>query len=294
VAGAAGAACAGVGSGAQPALWALGLALAAALLLVIAPLRRRRAAEVAVWRDAVRIAELTRVAGLWELSTWGEEALSQPITSILNNVAAAHRLLGRGPDGLVDAAAAVEEARAAGEEVALSLRHMQAVMGLSGGRQGPVHLNEVARQVVRLTRWQARAHGVAVSATLDPLLPPVRGDETRIFQLLLSLVLAAVDAAAGSSDHAVELRSGVAEGWIELTVRDSGRPISEADRPQLFAPFSALRRGGLGIGLYMARSIAEAHGGRLTAERPAAGALFRALLPPEAPAAAPAAPAAVA
>jgi signal transduction histidine kinase len=97
--------------------------------------------------------------------------------------------------------------------------------------------------------------------------------------MALGLVLAAVDAAAAAPARSVEVRTALADGWVELTVADSGRAITEADRPQLFAPFSPLRRGGLGIGLFVARSIAEAHGGHVTAERPPAGALFRVVLP---------------
>ncbi len=268
------------------ATWALGLALAAAAVALAVQARRRHAASLAVWRDAVRIAELTRAAVIRELAGSVAEELGTPVTSVVNNVGAALRMLERGPEALAEARVAVEEARAAAEATAHVVRRLRQQVGMEAGRREPLDLNHVAREAIRLTRWHAEVHGVRLRASLEPRLPRVRGDAVQLLEAVLALVLAAVDAAAGSAARAVELRTSLAaDVGVALEVVDSGPSVSERDRPQIFTLMSRVRGAGVGGGLAMARSVVEAHGGRLTAERPAAGALFRVLLPAPEPAA---------
>ncbi len=266
------------------AIWAAALALAAALAWAVER-RRRHAAQVAVWRDAVRIAELTRAAGVGELAGWVAEEVGTPVASVLNNVGAAVRFLERGSEALPDVTAAVDEARAAGERAAHAIRRMRLMAGADAGRREPVDLNDVAREALRLTRWHAAIHEVRLETSLEPRLPRVLGDPLQLLQMALSVVLAAVDAASGSRERTVRVYTSLAEGGVELAVGDSGPVMSERDRPLLFAPFSRVHAGGLGIGFALTRAIAEAHDGRVTAERPASGALFRVVLPAPEPAA---------
>ena len=268
-----------------PSAWqawagAVGLVLAGAIVALVLFLRRRRA-EAAVWRDTVRIAEYTRAAAVGELAGWVAEQVGEPITSLLNNVGAALRLLEHGREAPPDAIAAVDEARAAGERATHAIRRMQLLVFGAEGARHTVDLNELAREAVRLLQRHAATHHVAVVASLYPRLPGVLGDEVQLSRVVVSLVLSAVDAASTSAGRTVEVKTALSENGIELEVADSGPALSERDRPEIFAPFSRVRGGNFGIGLALTRSIVEGHGGRITAERPERGALFRVHLPAE-------------
>jgi signal transduction histidine kinase len=125
---------------------------------------------------------------------------------------------------------------------------------------------------------------VTVRARVSRPLPSIRGDRERLRQLVMNLLTNAVKYTVDGDE--IEVRADAADGIVELSVRDNGPGISSADQRVIFEKFGRGSRAGsstpgAGLGLFIARSIAEAHGGSLrVGSRPGEGATFTVQLPP--------------
>jgi signal transduction histidine kinase len=146
----------------------------------------------------------------------------------------------------------------------------------------PVDLNEVISEVLGLIRAESGRRRVAVETELATDLPTVRGDKVHLQQILLNLLLNALDAMADMSDaRKLTVRTDLDEnGYVVIAVSDAGSGITPDQMPRLFDPFFSTKKEGMGLGLPIARSLVEAHGGRIWAENaPGRGATFQFTLP---------------
>jgi len=135
-------------------------------------------------------------------------------------------------------------------------------------RKEPVDINEAIREVIELTRGEATKSGASVHTQLADGLPFIEGDRVELQQVLLNLIMNALEAMSGASDGARQLvvSTGKADsGCVLVTVRDSGPGFAPQSAEHIFAPFYTTKSTGLGMGLSICRSIIEAHGGRLWA-----------------------------
>lgn len=148
-------------------------------------------------------------------------------------------------------------------------------------------INEVIADVVRLVGGEARRRGVALETQLSPDLPAVRGDRVWLEQVVVNLVLNAMDAmetAPPGERQMTVSTAGDGNSSIEVRVSDTGHGIAPPLAPRLFDSFVTTKAEGVGLGLSISRSIVEAHGGRIRAENNAQrGATFRFTLPAESP-----------
>jgi hypothetical protein len=150
-------------------------------------------------------------------------------------------------------------------------------------RDERVDINTAIREVIELTRNEARKNGVVVQTELVEGVPLVHGDRVELQQVILNLILNAVEAISELSEGSRELliTTGNAEsGDVLVAVRDSGPGLAPAAIEDLFKAFHTTKPNGLGLGLSICRSIVEAHGGRLWASANApGGAVFQFTLP---------------
>ena len=146
-----------------------------------------------------------------------------------------------------------------------------------------LNINEVTGEVIELTRGEAVKHGVSVQTQFAESLPVVTGDRTQLQQVMLNLILNAVQAMSESGQDVRELQisteANQPDGVI-VSVRDSGPGIRQENLDRLFDPFYTTKSTGMGMGLAICRSIVEGHGGRIwaTANVPR-GAAFHFTLP---------------
>lgn len=230
-------------------------------------------------------AELThvsRLAVVGQLIASITHEVKQPLTAILANSGAAHRLLDDSSGHphtaeLRDIFADIKTESLRAGDVIGRLRTLARKKPLAFQ---PLDVNSLIHETLRLVDADARRRHVTLSADLEPDLPQVKADRVCIQQVLLSLVLNAMEAmeSGAATRHAV-LRTRLDMSAIDVSVSDTGHGVPAAHLPKLFEPFFTTKHDGLGLGLAIARSIVEAHSGRIWADGGDTGATFHVVLP---------------
>jgi C4-dicarboxylate-specific signal transduction histidine kinase len=144
-----------------------------------------------------------------------------------------------------------------------------------------VDLNEVVREILRLTNSDRLSRGITVKLELSPDLPPVHADKVQLQQVFLNLLNNACDATEAVDERpALTVRTVREDGKVVVSVADRGGGIAAEGMERIFEPFFTTKASGMGLGLSICRTILQAHGGRLWAEnRQDGGAVFHFLLP---------------
>lgn len=229
------------------------------------------------------LAHACRVATMGQLAASIAHEVSQPITSALASASAAQRWVGAQPPDLDEVRQnldrIVKDTNRAGEV----LGRIRGLIRKAPQQKGHVHVNEIICEVIEITRGQATKSGVTVEWLLSSGLPPVSGDRVELQQVLLNLIMNALEAmtGAGSVDGRLCIRSTTDEtGNVWVSVSDSGPGFASQSTAQLFTPFYTTKATGLGMGLSICRSIIETHGGQLwTADNLPRGATVQFTLP---------------
>jgi C4-dicarboxylate-specific signal transduction histidine kinase len=227
-----------------------------------------RESERRFFEVQMELAHANRVATMGQLSASIAHEVKQPLTAIVVNAETGLRWLGKQPPDL-------EEARQAlGSIAEISLRagdvvgRIRALVQKAAPHKDRVDLNAAVREVIELTRGEAVRNGVSVRAQLADGLPPIHGDRVQLQQVVLNLIINAVEAMSDSSEGARDLLISTRKadtGGVLVAVMDSGPGLASASPEGLFDAFYTTKPGGLGMGLSICRSIIDAHGGRLWA-----------------------------
>ena len=245
--------------------------------------RQLQAENEARRQTEAALAHANRLATMGQLTASIAHEVSQPVAATVTNARAALRWLnGQAP--------VLEEARQAlagivndGNRAAQVIDRVRAHMKKAPPRRDDLEINGAIREVVELTRGEAVKNGVSVRTELADSLPLIYGDRVQLQQVMLNLIINAVEATSGASDGPRELLISAATsdtGDVHVAVRDSGPGLTPAALERLFEPFYTTKPGGLGLGLSICRSIIEAHGGRLwVSANVARGATFQFTLP---------------
>jgi len=225
---------------------------------------------------------MSRVSSMGELTASLAHELNQPLTAIATNAAAGKRLLARGLPDLKEfeelLADVAMDARRAGD-IIHGIHHF---VRKGEGTRGPVSLNEIVQEVLRLLHSDLLGRETAVETQLAANLPPVDADAVQLQQVLLNLLMNSLEAM--QSIPAAKRRiliSTKCEGNSSalVSVRDYGGGLPKDDLDKVFTQFYSTKPNGMGMGLTIVRSIVEAHGGKLSAENTGEGARFFFTLP---------------
>jgi signal transduction histidine kinase len=236
------------------------------------------------YREAqMALAHANRVATMGQLTASITHEVSQPITATVTYALAARRWLSvKPPDfGEVSEALAgiIKQANRASEVI----ERIRALIKKAPPLKDAVSINDAILEVVALTRTEATNNSVLVRTQLAEGLPPVEGDRVQLQQVMLNLIVNAIQSMSGVEDGNRELHIstvGMESEGVCVAVRDTGHGLSPESLSRLFEPFYTTKPEGVGIGLSICRSIIEAHGGRLWAiPREPQGALFQFTIP---------------
>jgi PAS domain S-box-containing protein len=242
-----------------------------------------RGKEDALQAARAELARVSRVTTLGELTAAIAHEVNQPLGAMVANAAACTRWLAADPPETARARRALESIAADGRRASEIIGRIRALVKRQAPRKDLVDVNLKIAQVIELAADEIRRNGVVLRTELTKELPRVEGDRVQLQQVLLNLILNAIDAMNAVRDRPRELtvasrREGAQEVLVE--VRDTGPGLEPEHAERLFEPFFTTKAEGLGIGLSISRSIVEAHGGRLwvDANQPH-GAMFRFSLP---------------
>jgi signal transduction histidine kinase/integral membrane sensor domain MASE1 len=233
----------------------------------------RRRAEIEAQQSREELAHFLRVSTVGELTTSIAHELNQPLTAILANAQTARHLLTAANPDLEELRAIVtdliDEDKRAGEVI----RRLRELLKKGQRESAALDLNALAENVARMVSSDALIRGVDVRLELDVESLIVRADRVQIQQVLLNLILNAMEAMEDTrGERLLVLRSRHgASGLAEVEVTDTGTGIPERLHDAIFQPFYTTKTAGMGMGLSIARSIADAHGGRLWASNNVTG-----------------------
>jgi C4-dicarboxylate-specific signal transduction histidine kinase len=229
------------------------------------------------------VAHASRVATMGQLTASIAHEVNQPIAAMVTNAEAAQLWLDREPPRLAEVRQALTRIVKDGIRAGDVIGRIRELIKKAPPRKDLVDINEAIREVIELARGEAVKTGVTVQTHLEAGLPPVYGDRVQLQQVMLNLIVNAVEAMGSASDGPRELQIDTAEagpGGVLVVVRDSGPGLTPGTHERLFDAFYTTKSTGLGMGLSICRSIIEAHGGRLWAEpNKPRGTVFQFLAP---------------
>lgn len=277
----------------EPGLWDAHrreVLIALAVMLVQAGLiaglvierRRRKLAVQAEQKQRFELVHASRVAVVGELTGAIAHEINQPLGAILSNAEAAEMIMTSEDPRPAELRQILADIRRDDLRAGEVIRRLRALLAKHHVEQQRFDLNEAVGDVASILRAEARRRG----ATLDILLPDppasMVGDRIQIQQVLINLVLNALEAVADLPEprRKVGVELETAGGQVTLVVRDRGNGIAPEQMPKLFDSFFSTKSTGMGLGLSIVRTLVEAHGGRVWADNGAeGGAVFRVEMP---------------
>src|SRR6266567_2201620 len=246
----------------------------------------RKRAEAALQEARAELERVTRVTTMGELAASIAHEINQPLAGVVTSANAGLNWLAANPPNVSKTRETLERILRDGTRGGEVLARIRALLKRTPPAKTLVSVNQIVRDVLALTAGELRQHSIELSLELAPTVPAVLGDTVQLQQVLLNLIKNAVEAMAGIANRQRTLRIQSRLGELEgkpaalVEVSDTGVGFSGTDSSRLFEAFHTTKPQGMGMGLWISRSIIEAHGGRLSAlPDNGSGATFQIVLP---------------
>jgi C4-dicarboxylate-specific signal transduction histidine kinase len=231
----------------------------------------------------MELAHANRVATMGQLSASIAHEVNQPITAAITNAHAALRWLNARPPDLAEVRQSLGRIVQNGSRAGDVIARIRAFVSKTPPRKNRLEINDVILEVIALTSSEAEKNGISVRAQLADGLPRIRGDRVQLQQVILNLIINAVEAlsSVGEGPRELIISTGETESnGVLVAIRDSGPALTPASLERVFDAFYTTKPDGLGMGLSICRSIIEAHGGQLWASvNVPRGAVFQFTVP---------------
>ena len=243
----------------------------------------RKLAEEALRKTQAELAHVTRVTTLGEMTASIAHEINQPLGAVVNNASACLRWLAGEAPNLEEARQSATLIIADGHRASEIIGRIRTLVKKSPPRKDWLDINQTVLEVIALARSEAQTNGVSLQTQLLSDLPLILGDRVQLQQVILNLIINAIEAMSGIGEGPRTLRVGSGKDdsqGVRVTVRDSGPGIDPDSLDHLFTAFYTTKPQGMGMGLAISRTIIEAHGGRLWAvPNDGPGATFQFTLP---------------
>ena len=246
--------------------------------------RNRRRAEAKASELGAELAHMSRFATAGELSASIAHEIRQPLAAIVTSASACLNFLKAATPDLATIRTAQQSIVNEGRRADHVLENVRAMFRKDTLPHEPLNANSVVQDVLLIIERKLDVSRISLRTSLaNNPEPIVVGDRTQLQQVLLNVMLNAIDAMQGVTGraHELQVRTEIDENaGVIIRIVDSGSGIDPKDIDKLFNPFFTTKSHGMGIGLSISRSIVEAHGGRLTAKRGIPyGSIFEIVLP---------------
>jgi PAS domain S-box-containing protein len=228
----------------------------------------RKRAEEDLRQAQSELAHLNRAMTMGELTASIAHEISQPLTAVVANAQACVRWLSAIPANIREATMSAESIARDAMRATDVVSRIRALLVRSDPVKTNLRLDDVLLEVVSLVQSQARTHGVAMRLSLASDLPLVWGDRVQVQQVVLNLVINAIEAMRAFTGRPRELEIAAQRfdaALVHVFVRDSGPGLDAMHRDRIFDSFYTTKAQGMGMGLAISRSIMQAHGGQLWA-----------------------------
>ena len=255
------------------------------LAALFAFVSKRKRAEEVLRQTRADLAHIQRVTTMGEMAASISHEVMQPLGAVVTNAQTAVRWLDTQPPDLQEAREALGRAIKDGNRAGDVIGRIRALVKKSPPVKNAVDVNNVILEVIALTRGEVMKNGVSVQTQLAEGLPLVQGDRVQLQQVILNLVINAVEAMSGVGKDSRRLLVSTEKngsGEVLVIVQDSGPGLNAECGDRLFDPFYTTKSNGMGMGLSICRSIIQDHGGRIwPSSKPGAGASIQFTLPSE-------------
>ena len=261
---------------------AIVLIQAALISILLREHRRRRTAEVQSRQRMAELAHINRFSTAGELTASIAHEINQPLGSILTNAETAQSILASNNPDMDELNNIVSDILQDDRRASEVIRRLRSLLKRAPFEPKSIDLNELVRETVDFLSALAVGREVNLNSIISPAALPVVGDRIQLQQVILNLVVNAIDAMADmpSDDRVISIRTSRVEIFAELAISDHGPGIPEDKLKEVFEPFATTKPNGMGMGLSIARTIVEAHDGQISASNELGrGAVFRIKLP---------------
>jgi PAS domain S-box-containing protein len=243
---------------------------------------KKRSEEVLA-KTKADLAHATRVGTMGQLAASIAHEVNQPLAAMVANAAACDFRLAASPPDIARARIGLKTIISDGQRAGAIVGRVRSFLKREPPRTDLIQINPLIREVLTLSQFELRRNGISADTALEDGLPPIRGDKVTLQQLLLNLIVNAMDAMTATQDGTRELRIASTKdgsGGVLVTIRDTGTGLQAENMSQLFEPFYTTKADGMGMGLAISQSAVQSHGGRIWASpNTPRGAIFQFTLP---------------
>jgi C4-dicarboxylate-specific signal transduction histidine kinase len=243
--------------------------------------RRRHTAEVFARDSISQLAHMNRVATVGELSASIAHEVNQPLTGIVARVSAARRWLAAEKPDLDKVRAALDQIETAGHRASNIITNVKSMFQRNTQDRSEIDINKLIWTVMDLVYIDLRKHQIELKTELSDQLPPVLGNWIQLQQVILNVVMNAIDAMHSVQPRVLTMKTALnGRDGVHVSIADTGIGIDPANLDQIFKPLFTTKEHGMGMGLSICRSIVEDHNGRIwVSAGPERGSIFQLVLP---------------
>ncbi len=233
----------------------------------IRDISEKKRADEELQNTHAELARMMRVMTIGQLTASIAHEVNQPLSGIITNASTCLRMLKSDPPNIEGARETAQRTIRDGNRASDVVTRLRTLYSKKQIEVEPLDLNEAAREVIALVSGELQRNNVIVTNEFSDHLPPVHGDRVQLQQVILNLLRNASDAMSGIEDRPrqMALRTELEDGYVRLSVRDSGVGFTPEIANQMFEPFYTTKPDGMGVGLSVSRSIIEANRGHLWA-----------------------------
>jgi signal transduction histidine kinase len=260
------------------------LVQAAMIMVLLYEHRRRRVAEETARSSMSELMQMNRIATAGELSASIAHEVNQPLTGISARASAAVRWLAKDPPDIEKVRNMLREIVNASDRAANVVSSVRSMFKKDSMERSAVDINKLIRTILEIVRVELQKNGVELQTALSEGLPTVECDPVQLQQVILNLVVNAVEAMQTVQPRLLRIESRlIPPHTVRVLVQDTGKGVDPLHLDRIFRPLVTTKERGMGMGLSICHSIIQSHGGRIWVEAAAPrGAIFQFELPTKA------------